>query len=128
MLSTLSYLWALPVTLLGLLHVVICGGKFLRIDPGGILIFSGERGLLKKLFFRKFPVAAYTWGTVQVYRTGIYSLKKLLLAHEGIHTQQVRFWGPVFPILYLLSSLWEFLRGRNWYRDNYFERQARGEI
>ena len=48
-------------------------------------------------------------------------------AHEHVHVRQYERWGVLFFALYLGSSLFEGLRGRDFYRDNCFEREARGE-
>lgn len=44
--------------------------------------------------------------------------------HERVHVRQYARWGPFFLPAYLLSSFWQWLRGRDPYRDNAFERQA----
>jgi hypothetical protein len=49
------------------------------------------------------------------------------LRHELVHVDQWRAHGWRFPILYATESLRARRRGRNWYRDNRFEREARGE-
>jgi hypothetical protein len=49
------------------------------------------------------------------------------LRHELVHVDQWRAQGWRFPILYATESLRARRRGRNWYRDNRFEREARGE-
>lgn len=46
-------------------------------------------------------------------------------AHEQVHVGQYERWGILFFPLYLGSSLRELLRGRQPYRDNLFEREAR---
>jgi hypothetical protein len=48
-------------------------------------------------------------------------------SHERVHVRQYAVWGPFFLPAYGLSSLWQRLRGRDPYRDNYFERQAYGD-
>ncbi|MFO0945830.1 MAG: hypothetical protein U1D30_07790 [Planctomycetota bacterium] len=44
--------------------------------------------------------------------------------HERVHVRQYERWGPAFIPAYLLSSAWQWYRGRDPYRDNYFEREA----
>jgi hypothetical protein len=44
--------------------------------------------------------------------------------HERIHVHQCERWGPLFIPAYLTASVYQWLRGRNAYRDNPFERQA----
>ncbi|HEX3554647.1 MAG TPA: hypothetical protein VIA62_15600 [Thermoanaerobaculia bacterium] len=45
-------------------------------------------------------------------------------AHEREHVRQAEKWGPVFIPAYLLASAWSFLRGRHYYVDNWFEKDA----
>jgi hypothetical protein len=45
-------------------------------------------------------------------------------AHEMVHVKQAMRWGLLFPLLYLGSSAWAVLHGRDAYRDNVFEQQA----
>jgi hypothetical protein len=49
------------------------------------------------------------------------------LGHELVHVRQWGTHGWRFPILYATESLRARRRGRHWYRDNRFEREARGE-
>jgi hypothetical protein len=44
--------------------------------------------------------------------------------HELIHVRQYERWGPFFIPAYLLCSLVLWLRGRDAYHDNPFEREA----
>jgi hypothetical protein len=41
--------------------------------------------------------------------------------------RQYERWGVFFFPAYALCSLWQAMRGRDWYRDNPFEREARAE-
>jgi hypothetical protein len=47
--------------------------------------------------------------------------------HEHVHVRQWERWGPVFPFAYVASSWWAWLRGRDAYWANAFEREARKE-
>jgi hypothetical protein len=44
--------------------------------------------------------------------------------HERVHVRQYERWGPLFPVLYLLSSVAALVRGLDPYRDNRFEQEA----
>ena len=44
--------------------------------------------------------------------------------HEWVHVGQYERWGPFFLPAYAVASLWAWLRGRDPYRDNRFEREA----
>jgi hypothetical protein len=46
-------------------------------------------------------------------------------AHELAHVRQTERWGPLFLPAYLAASAWAWLLGRHYYRDNWFERDAR---
>jgi hypothetical protein len=48
-----------------------------------------------------------------------------LIAHEATHVLQWKRCGPLFPLLYLLDSLWRAVTLRNYYSDNRFEVEAR---
>lgn len=45
-------------------------------------------------------------------------------AHEWVHVRQYERWGPLFIPAYLTSGVWQWLRGRDPYWDNPFEREA----
>ena len=48
--------------------------------------------------------------------------------HEQAHVRQCEVWGIAFIPAYLACSLWEWshrAQGRDFYRDNWFEREAR---
>jgi hypothetical protein len=47
------------------------------------------------------------------------------LAHELEHVRQWRHHGLAFPVRYLLAGWAAQRAGRNWYRDNPFEIEAR---
>ena len=47
--------------------------------------------------------------------------------HEMVHVRQYERWGPLFVPAYLGASLLLWLRGRDAYHDNPFERQAYDE-
>lgn len=46
------------------------------------------------------------------------------LPHELVHVHQALQWGALFPLAYVLCSVWAWARGGCAYADNYFERQA----
>lgn len=120
----LAIVWASPWSalgcLLGLLNLLF-GGTWQR--RGRVLEFEGR--FLKWLLGRA-PViggaAAMTLGHTVI----ACSAQDLewTRAHEFVHVQQYERWGPFFGPAYLLSSLWAWLRGRDPYRDNAFEREA----
>ncbi len=74
---------------------------------------------------------AQTWGD-HIYTTSEKKVLKegvgvWLIAHEATHVLQWKRYGLLFPILYLLDSLWCAVTLRNYYSDNRFEVEARRE-
>lgn len=126
MLRRLLYIWALPVTLAGMLVALMArgsGGVLQRVD--GVVEAAG--GWPARILRRGFPfsgaVAAITLGHVVV---GV-SLAALAStrAHERAHVRQFERWGLLLLVLYPLAGLLAWMRGGHPYRDNYFEREAR---
>lgn len=116
-----AYAWASPNTLLGFLAglvVLALGGKVRVVR--GVAEFSG--GLLAPWVAGSVRFHAITFGHV------ILGVSEAALAaarsHEHVHVRQYEAWGPFFLFAYAGSSLWQLLRGRRIYRDNFFERQA----
>ena len=116
-----AYAWASPNTLLGLLAglVVLALGGRVRVVRG-VAEFSG--GLPASWVAGAIRFHAITFGHV------ILGVSEAELAaarsHEHVHVRQYEAWGPFFLFAYAGSSLWQLLRGRRMYRDNFFERQA----
>ncbi len=117
-------LWALPWTLCGLsvgLLTLVTGGRVRR--DRGTLAFSGgaARG-----FLRRVPLAhgasAMTLGHVVLGRSE--AALDAAFEHELVHVRQYERWGPLFVPAYLTASAWQWMRGRDPYWDNPFERAA----
>jgi hypothetical protein len=53
------------------------------------------------------------------------ALDDATMRHEFAHVRQFERLGVFFLPAYLLASAWAALRGRHFYRDNYFEIEAR---
>ena len=126
MLRLLRYLWALPVTLLGVLLALVSrgsGGSLQRVE--GVLEVAGgwPAWVLRRGFPFSGAVAAITLGHVVV---GV-SLNALTAtrAHERAHVRQFERWGVLLLVLYPLAGLLAWVRGGNPYQDNLFEREAR---
>ena len=122
----IRYAWAAPASLVGLalgLVALAAGGSARRVD--GTLEISG--GALTRVV-RSIPsiehFAAITLGHVIVGQDE--AALACCRAHERVHVRQYERWGVLFFPLYAASSLWQLLRGRDWYRDNRFEVEARG--
>lgn len=120
------YLWPLPVTLLGMLAVLLArasGGAVSRVD--GVLEAAG--GWPARVLRHGFPfsgaVAAITLGHVVL---GVSAAALAATrAHERAHVRQFERWGVLLVVLYPLAGLAAWLRGGHPYRDNRFEREAR---
>ena len=123
LLRGLAYLWAGPTSLIGLavaLLTVLSGGRVAR-SHGVLEVWGGFAWLL----LRCTPIGAraLTLGHVVLGRNRA-SLDRSR-AHELAHVRQAERWGPLFLPAYVAASLWAFLRGRRYYRDNWFEQDAR---
>ncbi len=119
----LLIVWVSPASVVGLMVGLLglaTGGGVQRV--GAVLEFHG--GAIAWLLQRGFlvPAAAMTLGHVVVGQTQ-FDLE-CCREHELVHVRQYQRWGPFFIPAYLLASLWLWLRGRDPYRDNPFEREA----
>jgi hypothetical protein len=119
------YLWAGPWTLIAvvLAPAVLMSGGRVRAQRG-VLELSG--GLLRPLLGRMLPrrgIVAMTLGHA-VIAVDDAELRRTR-AHERVHVSQYETWGPFFPLMYAGASLAAWLRGRDGYLDNRFEREAR---
>lgn len=124
-LRMIAYLWALPNTALGLVLLPLAyltGGRcqvvrgVLEIDGGMV------RWLLVHATLLADGAAALTLGHVVLGRDeGSLDRSR---EHERVHVRQYERWGPLFLPAYLLSSLFLWVRRRDPYRDNPFEREA----
>ena len=117
-------LWAVPWTFLGICMGVVgllTGGGMQRV--GRVLEFHG--GLLTWLLTRA-PIAggacALTLGHTVLARTA--GDLDRTRRHELVHVAQYERWGLLFVPAYLGCSAWLWLRGRDPYWDNPFEREA----
>ncbi|MDX2059990.1 MAG: hypothetical protein SFV24_19425 [Gemmatimonadales bacterium] len=123
----LGYLWAAPWTLLAaaLTPLVVVTGGGAAVHTGVLELWGGllRRGLPR--LGPDFQVAAITLGhaVLAVDRPTLEATR----AHERIHVAQYQRWGVLFPLVYGLASVAARLRGAHYYRDNRFEREARGE-
>jgi hypothetical protein len=122
----LAWLWAAPGSLLGLLVLALArvGGAEIR-RHGPTLEAHGGRiaSLLGILGGRARVVDAIALGHVVLARDAerLASCRR----HEHVHVRQWERWGPLFLPAYFASSAWAWLRGRDPYLANAFEREAR---
>lgn len=120
-------LWAAPLTVFGLvlaLPVLLARGRWraLRGSTTALLI----QGPLANWLLQRHPAGAMNamaFGHVVLASANGLSVRTLM--HELEHVRQAERWGPLFPLLYLGSSLWQWLHGRDAYWHNHFEVAAR---
>jgi hypothetical protein len=110
----LRYLWAAPCTLVGgvaAAPMLLCGARARAVR--GVLEVSGG-ALMQRL-----PFDAITLGHVVLARTPRAMAR--WRRHERVHVRQCERWGPLFFPAYLAAGAWQWLRGRDAWRDNPFE-------
>ena len=122
----LTYCWAFPNTLLGLvlaLAALVSGGRVRRVE--GVLEVEG--GLVSWLLRRAVPLRggalAITIGHVVLGRDA--AALRRSRAHERVHVRQYEVWRPLFIPAYVIAGLAVYARGGHPYWDNPFEREAR---
>lgn len=122
LLVPLLVVWAGPASILGLLlaAAALASGGGVR-KRGRVLEVHG--GWASR-FLESCPSEpmAMTLGHTVIGRTP--AALDLTRRHELIHVRQYERWGPAFIPAYLLCSLWQWLAGRDAYRDNPFEVEA----
>lgn len=124
-LRLLAYLWASPVTLVGLsaagLAVTTGGGA--RLERGVLEAHGGAVAwLLQHAPTLPRGAAAMTLGHVVIARTP-WDLERTR-EHERVHVRQCERWGPLFFPAYGIGSLIAWWRTGRAYRDNFLEREA----
>jgi hypothetical protein len=123
MTRALAYIWAAPTTSLGLL-----AGALTLASRGKVQCRQGTfefHGGFSRWFLERTLVhaQAMTLGHVIIGRDT--ECLDSCREHEQAHVRQVEQWGPFFIPAYLASSAWQWYRGRHYYLDNWFERDAR---
>jgi hypothetical protein len=118
------YVWAAPCSLAGLLFATLLFvfGSSVRKKSGVLEVTISTRQPLAP-HENKHPFEAITLGHV-IIGFNDEGLEHFHL-HELEHVRQYEQWGLLFFVAYPLSGLWQLLRGRSPYWDNYFEVQAR---
>lgn len=124
-LTALKFIWAAPCSIVGLLLAIIplaLGGKAKWVN-GAVEVTYREsparcHPLTNKLLFRGLVCGHVILAVTEEELEGIRS-------HERVHVAQYERWGIFFLIAYALSGIWQLVRGRDPYWDNYFEIDAR---
>ncbi len=117
--------WASPTSIIALV-IGMAGLPFgTRLQRrGSTLEFHG--GLVEWILERTpIDAVAMTLGHV-IWGRSVASLD-FSREHELVHVRQYERWGPFFLPMYFLFSLTMWLRGKNPYYDNPFEREAYGD-
>ncbi len=115
------YTWAAPTTLVGLVAGTLTLGTGGRVQHRrGALEFHGG---FARWFAHRMGFDAMTLGHVILGRNAF--CLDVLRNHEQAHVRQAERWGPVFIPAYLAASILAWRRGGHYYRDNWFERDAR---
>ncbi len=83
--------------------------------------------LLRRLIAKRM-VAITLWHRVFILRPPPYKPSVGTKAHELVHVRQFRRWPATFPLRYAWASLVAWRQGKDAYRENRFEREARGEV
>ena len=110
-----AMLWNSSNSVLGLVGAL--GGKAAWDKTDFMLEISG--GWLIGRLSRAGWAGAITLGDVVLYAGR--ELVPVLHAHERVHVEQGRLWGPFFLPAYVLESAWQRLRTGDGYRNNRFE-------
>ncbi len=120
----LTVCWAFPNTLLGILIGVLglCTGGGARFRAPVIEFHGGAvKWLLRRTPLGDSALAMTLGHTVLGVTEAALDISR---RHELVHVRQFERWGPFTGPAYLLCSLVLWMRGRNPYRDNPFEREA----
>jgi hypothetical protein len=115
------YAWAAPTSLLGLLAGVLTlatGGK-VQARRGALEFHGGAAAWWSNWI----GFHAMTLGHVILGRSA--ADLDLVRNHEQAHVRQAERWGPAFLPAYLAASVLAYCRGGHYYRDNWYERDAR---
>jgi hypothetical protein len=121
----LAYGWAAPYSALGLVlaWLVVVAGGWWRLRAGALECGGGRIGWKVGRLPPSLSFTAMTLGHVILGVDG--AVLDASRSHEQVHVRQYERWGPLFLPAYLLSSAYQWLRGRHPYLDNRFEREAR---
>ena len=117
-----GYIWALPVTIVGVLIALVwyrCHSW--RISDGCIECVV-SRGAPRKVWW-----AGQCWGNLVMYGLESDRQHSSIRIHERVHTVQVFIGGVFMPLAYAAMYLYDRIRLPNWrsaYRSNPFEAMA----
>lgn len=116
-----GYVWAFPVTLLGLslAMLAVATGGSIRLRGGVLETWGGAVGSLLRGSRYHRGGAAMTLGHVILARD-LDCLEKSR-SHELVHVRQFEQWGPLLLPVYWCVAVWLWYRGYHPYLDHPFE-------
>jgi len=123
-LRALSYLWVFPTSSIGLIGFLL-GSLFgaRAVWKEGVLEVQGPG--IKRLFsVLPAPIKIQAMALGHVVLACDQECLDRTRRHERVHVRQAERWGPFFLPAYFLASFSCWLRGRDVYHDNPFEREA----
>ena len=97
----LGYVWALPLTILGVLQALVGGARPLAWDRG-VWYWTARQSGICAWFFRRYRMAAYTWGAVITWADPVLATSRRLRLHERRHVWQCMVLGPLIVPAYLV--------------------------
>jgi hypothetical protein len=124
LLRILGMVWASPYTLLGVLigTVGLCTGGGARVRGHTVEFYGGGvRWFLEHLPGGRYAIAITFGHTILGQTEAALNISR---QHELVHVRQYQLWGPLFGPAYLFCSLVLWIRGRDTWRENPFEREA----
>lgn len=124
-LKVVKLLWAAPCSVVGLFLAVVplaLGGKAVCRDGVLEVTYRQRQASCGKLA-QALPFRGIVFGQVILAVTDEELCR--IGSHERVHVEQYENWGPLFPLAYGLSGLWQLLHSRSPYWHNHFEVQAR---
>lgn len=118
----LGFIWALPLTLFGLLLVPWYWPKAVSWNKEHHILLVQVKDI--RLKFGQHP-KGQTFGVTVLVTPTFAELNPALLAHEAEHTRQGLIWGILFGPAYGIACIIAAVKGGHFYRDNWFEVRAR---
>lgn len=122
LLKLLGYIWALPLSLIGIALFLVYKPKSVKWSDGALDCVIGVPNLIGGPW-----VGAQTHGWVIFYKDEYNATRKDLRIHERVHVRDALIGGIFFSLAYVAVFLYELVRLRDWrkaYRNNWFERRA----
>lgn len=122
LLYILGWLWSLPTILVGSIWLLFCRPQHAWWYKGCLEI---------EVKWLPMQALGETWGWIILYRVPEgWTLDDTITRvrdHERVHVKQNAILGPLFGPVYGFCSLWAWITGRHYYRDNKMESWARNE-